>query len=64
MGAKGFTPEAVLGDEAWGSPEGKASLEEPLAGRRLISRWDGSVRLQCQEWRTKPFGDFFCYGNF
>lgn len=37
------------GVEAWGSPEGTARLEEPLAGQQLNKRWEGSVSLEGQE---------------
>lgn len=48
-GAQSSTREALLGVEAWGSPEGTARLEEPLAGQQLNKRWEGSVSLEGQE---------------
>ena len=49
VGVQSSTPEALLGDEARGSPEGTARLEEPLAGQQLNKRWAGSVSLRGQE---------------
>ena len=52
-GVQSSTREALLGVEAWGSPEGTARLEEPLAGQQLNKRWEGSVSLEGQEhWET------------
>ncbi len=53
-GVQSSTREALLGVEAWGSPEGMARLEEPLAGQRLNKRWEGSVSLEGQELREAP----------
>lgn len=41
VGEQSSTREGLLGIKAWGSPEGTARLEEPLAGQRLNKRWRG-----------------------
>lgn len=48
------TPEALLGVQARGWPEGTGRLEEPSAGRQLNKRWEGSVSVEGQERREAP----------
>ncbi|XP_023185771.1 uncharacterized protein LOC111607691 [Xiphophorus maculatus] len=45
VGSEEVHSRGLLGDEAWGLPEGMAGLEEPLAGQQLNKRWEGSVSL-------------------